>query len=59
MIRGVSAVLTGENKGKIDKVWNTFWSGGDFRPAQGDRADLLSVVLKFSQRNHLQRYQKM
>jgi len=25
-------VLTGENKGKIDKVWNTFWPGGDFRP---------------------------
>lgn len=21
-------MLTGENKGKIDKVWNTFWSGG-------------------------------
>lgn len=20
-------MLTGENKGKIDKVWNTFWSG--------------------------------
>jgi type I restriction enzyme M protein len=21
-------MLTGENKGKIDRVWNTFWSGG-------------------------------
>ena len=21
-------MLTGENKGKIDKIWNTFWSGG-------------------------------
>ena len=28
MKSGRTGVLTGENKSKIDKIWDAFWSGG-------------------------------
>ena len=37
-------MITGELRNKIDKIWETFWTGGDYKSTGCYRAIYLFVI---------------